>query len=38
MNDQPKKRMRRKRDPEESQTVGLAILRLRKEAGMTGRL
>jgi transcriptional regulator with XRE-family HTH domain len=37
MNDQPEKRKRRKRDPEESQTVGLAILRLRREAGMTVR-
>jgi transcriptional regulator with XRE-family HTH domain len=37
MTDRPKKRKRRERDPEESQTVGLAILRLRREAGMTTR-
>ena len=37
MNGEHAKRGRRKRDPEESQIVGLALLRPRRQAGMTVR-
>lgn len=37
MNGEHAKGTRRKRDPEEPQIVGLAFLRLRRQAGMTVR-
>ena len=35
MNGDPTKRIRRKPDPEESRIAGLALLRLRRQTGMT---